>query len=250
MNHNSVARLRLQELAKARRPFLARGCKTVRCPDCLLAEANCICASRPAPQGQCAVLFIMYHGEVFKPSNTGRLIADVIADNHAFQWERTVHDPALLALLADERYAPIVVFPHQYAEPGHCIHTPAELVAVNNDGKIPLFVLLDGTWREAKKMFFKSPYLQNLPVLGIQPEEASSYRLREAYHLHQLCTAEVFIEVLRLAGDEAASGALAGYFDLFRERYLAGKASTGAEQQAQKKRDISAMFGMGEPGEF
>ena len=67
-----LSRLRLQELAKARRPFLARGSKTQRCPDGLLARANCVCAQRPQPGGRCAVLFIMYHGEVFKPSNTGR----------------------------------------------------------------------------------------------------------------------------------------------------------------------------------
>lgn len=241
MEHNSVARLRLQELAKSRRAFLARGSKLVRCPDCLLAQSKCICAARPAAQGSSAMLFIMYHGEAFKPSNTGRLIADVVADNHAFQWERTVHDPALLALLTDERYAPIVVFPHQYAEPERCIHTPAEVPAVADGSRIPLFVMLDGTWREAKKMF-RSPYLQGLPVLGIQPDQASSYRLREAYHLHQLCTAEVGIEVLRRAGDEQAATALAGYFDLFRERYLAGKPNGG--QVAEQAPALSELFGL------
>jgi DTW domain-containing protein YfiP len=82
--------------------------------------------------------------------------------------------------------------------------------------------MLDGTWREAKKMF-KSPSLATLPVLGIQPEQASNYRLREAAHEHQLCTAEVGIEILRLAEDYVAADALDEYFNIFREAYIVGK---------------------------
>ena len=222
MSHpNSVLRLRAQELAKATRVFNARGSKVKRCDSCLLPQIECICAAKPQVASQSAFCFIMYTGECYKPSNTGRIIADVIADNHAYVWDRTQPDPAMLALLSDPRYAPIVVFPQQYAEPERCISSPLELVAVQK-GSIPMFVMLDGTWREAKKMF-KSTYLAALPVLGIQPQQASNYALREAAHLHQLCTAEVAIEVLKLANDNDAAAALAHYFALFRRAYIAGK---------------------------
>ncbi|MBU2279779.1 MAG: DTW domain-containing protein, partial [Gammaproteobacteria bacterium] len=94
---------------------------------------------------------------------------------------------------------------------------------IDENSKIPLFILLDGTWREAKKMFSKSPYLDQFPVLGIQPEQGSSYQLREAAHLHQLCTAEVVIDVLKVANDHAAASALATYFHTFRKHYMIGK---------------------------
>lgn len=222
MSHsNSVLNLRTQELAKATRVFNARGSKVKRCELCLLPATDCICASKPSVSSNSAFCFIMYTGECYKPSNTGRIIADVIADNHAYVWDRTQPDATMLTLLADARYAPIVVFPQQYAEAQRCINSPLELTAVQS-GKIPLFIMLDGTWREAKKMF-KSPYLATLPVLGIQPEQASNYALREAAHLHQLCTAEVAIEVLKLAGDLAAATALQQYFATFRSAYIAGK---------------------------
>jgi DTW domain-containing protein len=165
--------------------------------------------------------FIMYSGEYFKPSNTGRIIADVVGDNHAFLWQRTQIDPALQALLSDPQYSPILVFPQQYAEAHRCINKPTDVAEIRG-GKIPLFVMLDGTWREAKKMF-KSNYLGQLPVLGIQPSEGSVYQLREAAHLHQLCTAEVAIEVLKLAEDTAAAAALQEYFSLFRQAYIVHK---------------------------
>ena len=228
---NSVLKLRTQQLAKATRVFNARGSKVKRCEYCLLPRAECVCAAKPNIASNSAFCFIMYTGECYKPSNTGRIIADVIADNHAFVWDRTQPDAAMLALFSDARYAPIVVFPQQYAEQERCINSPLELTAVQS-GKIPLFVMLDGTWREAKKMF-KSPYLANLPVLGIQPEQGSSYQLREAAHLHQLCTAEVAIEVLKLANDSAAAAALAEYFAVFRRAYIVGKPHLNFTESAE-----------------
>jgi len=218
---NAIMALRQRELAKPRRPFLARGSKVIRCQACLMPRKGCICAVRPAPLKGSAFCFILYWGEAFKPTNTGRLVADVIHDNHAFLWDRTRPDPALLALLKDPQYAPILVFPTQYAEPERCIETPAQLPGIAA-GRTPLYVMLDGTWREARKMF-RSEYLAVLPVLGVNPEEGSSYQLREAVHKHQLCTAEVAALVLRLAGDTPAATALGGYFEVFRRNYIASK---------------------------
>ena len=125
-------------------------------------------------------------------------------------------------MLTNPKYTPILVFPQQYAEAERCIDSPKDLVDVQQ-GKTPLFVMLDGTWREASKMF-KSPCFAQLPVLGIQPDKASSYQLREAAHEHQLCTAEVAIEVLKMAEDNLAAEALGEYFHQFKKAYIAGKA--------------------------
>lgn len=218
MSHiNSVMALRERELKRTVRVFNARGSRVIRCPLCLLPVPDCMCAAKPEASSRSAFCFVMYKGEAYKPTNTGRLIADVAPENFAFVWDRTQPDPELLALLQNPRYAPIVVFPQQYAEAQRCIDS------VSTGDKIPLFVMLDGTWREAKKMFSKSPYLDSFPVLGIQPEHSSLYQLREAAHEHQLCTAEVGIAVLELAGDLQASSDLADYFAVFRKNYIAGK---------------------------
>jgi DTW domain-containing protein YfiP len=218
---NVVLELRLRELAKTTKPFNARGSRVIRCDGCLLPSADCICAATPAPSARSAFVFLMYTGECYKPSNTGRLIADVASDSYAFVWDRTAPDPALLQLLQHPKYAPVVVFPHEYAAAARCINTLCDTPIYRE--KIPLFVMLDGTWREAKKMFNKSPYLDDFPVLGITPTAASNYQLREAAHLHQLCTAEVGIEVLKLAADHQAAADLTTYFQHFRRQYMVGK---------------------------
>lgn len=219
---NSVTILRKQQLALSTKEFKARGYKVKRCEQCLIPEKKCICAQRPLIISHCAFCLVMYKNEYYKPSNTGKIIADVIPDNYAFRWDRVSPDPALLTLLKDPKYAPILVFPEQYAEADRCIKSPKDLVAIEQ-GKTPLFVMLDGTWREASKMF-RSPSLASLPVLGIQPVNASSYQLREAAHNHQLCTAEVAIEILKMADDNHAAQALEEYFHQFKKAYIAGKA--------------------------
>ncbi len=156
--------------------------------------------------------------EPLKPSNTGWLIADVVPDTFAFGWSRTDVDPAFIELLNDPQWQPYVVFPAAFAEPERVVHAVA-----HSTGKRPLFILLDGTWDEARKMFRKSPYLQRFPVLSLQPAQLSRYALRRAQSDAHLCTAEVGALCLGLTGDNAAAEALNTYFDVFTDHYLKAK---------------------------
>ena len=93
----------------------------------------------------------MFGAEPLKPSNTGRLIADILPDTQAFLWSRTEIDPALLAAINDPARQPYVVFPASYADAERPVFS--QLPA---GGKPPLFIMLDGTWAEARKMFRKA----------------------------------------------------------------------------------------------
>ena len=111
--------------------------------------------------------------EPVKPSNTGWLIADVVQDTSAFGWSRTEVDPGLLRLLADPQWQPCVVFPGEYADTRRVVEAPAPTA-----GKRPLFVLLDGTWSEARKMFRKEPLPGQLA--GAQPAARATVDLPAA----------------------------------------------------------------------
>jgi DTW domain-containing protein YfiP len=159
--------------------------------------------------------------EPLKPSNTGWLIADVVADTFAFGWSRTESDPSLLTLLGDPQWQPYVVFPGEYAAPERAVHSallPDPPGAVT--AKRPLFILLDGTWSEARKMFGRSPYLDLLPVLSLQPDRMSIYKLRRSRRGDHLCTSEVAALCLALAGEHVAEQTLAAYLDVFTHHYL------------------------------
>jgi hypothetical protein len=164
--------------------------------------------------------------EPLKPTNTGWLIADVVPDTFAFGWARTEVDPALPALLNDPQWQPYVVFPGEYAAPERVVtevaggSDPPSVPAPGHYAKRPLFVLLDATWSEARKMFRKSPYLDHLPVLSLQSEQISRYRLRRSKRDDHFCTAEVAALCLDLAGETQAAAVLDAYFDVFSHHYL------------------------------
>lgn len=219
---HAVARLRAERLARSLKPFVARGSRIERCPRCRVASAYCLCPWTPHVATQAGMCLVMHDIEALKPTNTGWLIADVVPDTFAYGWSRVDVDARLEALLADPQWQPYVVFPGEYAEPGRVVEAVEP-----QPGKRPLFILLDATWTEARKMFRKSPYLDHLPVLSLQPEQLSRYRLRRSTRAEHLCTAEVAALCLELSGDSAAAEALGDHFELFTEHYLAAKHHRG-----------------------
>ncbi len=111
----------------------------------------------------------------------------VLADScHTTVWKRTEPDPVIAAGLSATDT--VLVYP---ADDGQSVES---LDGVRN------FVLLDGTWQEAQKIYNRSPYLKRFPVLKIKGEGQSVYRLRRNQKDGGLCTAETMAEILRIKG--------------------------------------------------
>ena len=225
---HAVSLLRTARLARTTSPLTAHdGFKRERCGGCRLAPTHCMCALRPSVDTRAAVCLLMADIEPLKPTNTGWLIADVVADTFAFTWSRTAPDPALLALLSDPGWDPYVVFPGEYTAPERVVRAvqAAPVGAGGRGGAVtrPLFILLDGTWSEARKMFGRSPYLNAMPVLSLAPDSSSQYRLRRSRCSEHFCTSEVAALCMGLAGDTAAGETLDAYLGVFTHHYLQAK---------------------------
>ncbi|MGJ8523865.1 hypothetical protein R84981_002578 [Carnimonas sp. R-84981] len=207
------------EPAPARKPFTARGSFVVRCDACQLPQLNCLCPYRVETDSRVRFWLITHRLEHYKPTNTGRLIKDCLPHTEIFSWARTEPDPRLLEHLADPRFAPFLIFPddqQDYAERVVSYQDPGE-------DKIPVFIILDGTWRQARKMFRHSPYLDRLPIVSLRTDRVTRYRLRTPASAQHLCTAEVAAELLRVGGDQHAAEVLDDYFDIFNESYSASR---------------------------
>jgi len=226
---HAVSRLRTERLARSAKPFLARGgIKGERCPGCRLVPSHCVCGVCPVVPTRAGVCLLMADIEPLKPSNTGWLIADVVPDTFAFGWARTEVHPDLLTLLADPTWQPYVVFPGEFVAPERVVtQVPAPEPAVGGaqvaGGRRPLFILLDATWPEARKMFRKSPYIDRFPVLSLEPDHISRYQLRRSRRDDHFCTSEVASLCLDLAGDTHAAQVLDAYLDVFTHHYLQSK---------------------------
>ncbi|MCK9686844.1 tRNA-uridine aminocarboxypropyltransferase [Scleromatobacter humisilvae] len=234
---HAVSELRAARLARSAKPFLARGGSTrEKCEGCRLARTHCLCASRASVPTRAGVCLLMADIEPLKPTNTGWLVADVVPDTFAFGWARTETDPALLALLGDPQWQPFVVFPGEYAAPARVVHD----VAVDA-GKRPLFVLLDATWSEARKMFRKSPALDRFPVLSLRPEQVSRYVLRRSRRDDHFCTSEVAALCLELAGEARAAAVLGAWLDVFTHHYVQARNQLPVDPQCEAHRRLRGL---------
>lgn len=207
----------------ARREFKARGSFVERCPGCNLPVLNCLCPFKTTAQSEAEVWLITHPLEHLKPTNTGRLIVDVLPESKVFTWYRTAPDDTLLALLQDRRYAPFVIFPDDQPDYADRVVGGEAVEEAKREGKTPVYILLDGTWRQARRIFRKSAYLDSLPVLPLHTTRETRYRLRKPASKAHLCTAEVAVELLRAGGDTTAAEVLDDYFDAFNESYAASR---------------------------
>lgn len=148
--------------------------------------------------------------EFGKRSNTGRLVLDVLGgDAEQVRWDR-MEPPARLS---DEIEAGGVALVY----PGAVDDNDSDLTGITH------FILIDGTWHEARKIHQRSPYLQKVRRVNITPAGKSRYTLRKNQKEACLCTAECVIEILRRTGNEAAANHL-------EERFLTFISQSGAKQ--------------------
>lgn len=128
-------------------------------------------------------IFLLTHErELLRLSNTGSLAQSVAPELvERIIWARNTPNPSLLDAINNKNT--VLLYPVDDAD-------DAPIESFEN------IILLDATWQEARKMFNKSPYLQNLPRAHIKPRQASQYQLRRNQPEGGLCTAECVVEIL------------------------------------------------------
>jgi DTW domain-containing protein YfiP len=92
----------------------------------------------------------------------------------------------------DKRYFPMLLYPGKDAID---LSGGGALSGFLHDRQL-LVILLDATWRNARKMFNRSPTLQKLPRLGIVPAEKSRYLIKRQPHDWCLSTIEAAHELM------------------------------------------------------
>lgn len=220
---NQFLALRARRIAEATREFQARGKSVIRCVNCQLATYACICQWRPRLHARSEFILLMHRDEVLKPTNTGRLIADVLPVNtHVFCWSRTAPDETLLALLHDPQRRCLIVFPEEANEAA----TNARVLVdtLPQDERINTFILLDGTWKQSGRMFHLSRWLDAFPCVVLPEAEGRGYAVRKSHQDNYLSTAEAAALCLQLANEPLLAEALRDYFQLFNLHYVATRA--------------------------
>ena len=147
------------------------------------------------------ITLLTHDKEFGKRSNTGSLVLDVLGNAaEQVRWDRMNPPARLLEEIAAGGVALVY--------PGAAEENDGDLTGIEH------FILIDGTWHEARKIHQRSPYLQKVRRVCLKPAGKSLYNLRKNQKESCLCTAECVIEILRNKGNiEEAK--------LLQERFLA-----------------------------
>ena len=217
MNPNAFHRLKMQAEAESTKTYKARGILVKRCPKCQINPDFCICNLSPNLQSDVDFILIYHRDEIFKPSNTGRLIADTFPENtYAFCWDRKNPDISLISLLEEPGRDFYIVFPAEDSETRDVVETPKP-----SKNKTLTLILLDATWRQGRRMFNFSQWLKHIPALRLLPAESADYTGRKAHQEDYLSTAESAASALDVFERPDLSAPLLEYFRAFNQRYLA-----------------------------
>ena len=139
--------------------------------------------------------------ELEKPSNTGKLVVDVLGSAaEQIRWERLTPPASLVRAI--EAGGVALLYPGTADEPA------GDLTGIEH------IILIDGTWHEARHIHQRSPYLQQIRRICLRPATKSIYNLRKNQKASGLCTAECVMEILRQSGRDADAARL-------EERFLA-----------------------------
>lgn len=186
------------------------------CEFCGVPMINCICSRVAKIDTEAQIWILSSQKEVTRPTNTARLIKLVNKDStEIFIWERTVQPAKLIELIEGGDFEVYLLFPadeeNKYREK-----------AFEKSSKDVAFIIIDGTWQEARKIFKRSPYLRELPLLTLNIDNESSFKLRRGIPEGGICTIEAAMKVLELNGEHSFAKALEETFELFQRSYKAG----------------------------
>lgn len=189
-------------------------CET--CEHCGVPKINCICDRISKINTKSQIWILSSQKEVTRPTNTARLIKLVNeGSTEIFVWERKVTPTKLIDLIESGEFNVYLLFPAD-EENKHREKT------FEITDKKAAFIIIDGTWQEARKIFNRSPYLKELPLLTLNLEEESQFTLRRGIPEGGICTIEAAMKVLELNDEHASAKALEETFRLFQRSFKAG----------------------------
>lgn len=186
------------------------------CAQCGVPDINCICNDLRHYKSKAQFWILSTAKEIFRPSNTARLLKLINPEStEIFIWERKNPSKKLLQKIQCTDYAVSLIFPTDDS-----VSSKQYFPLKTNSN--PAFIILDGTWKEARKIYRKSPYLWGLPTVHLETKSDSDYQLRRNTPSEGLCTIEAAIETLKLQNEAQMADGIQKGFELFQKNYLAG----------------------------
>ncbi len=190
-----------------------------RCKRCWVRLEFCVCSAIVEQRTATELVVVRHVREAFKSTGTVRAAALVLPQLTCLEYGETGH-PALHDLEALTDPGTFVLFPGEPSTPWAAAK-----------GQVKRLVVLDGTWRQTRRMYQRLPPLHGLPRLTLPEKAQAVLRLRAGKLAEGRSTFEAIADALELLEGPQVSAGLTAFHALFVERVL--KARGVWEQRTQ-----------------
>jgi len=147
------------------------------------------------------IYLLTHEQETKKSTNTGSIAIDHSSGIvERILWQRVNPNKELLCLVKNNNA--LLLYPSEQ-------ESNAEIEDYEN------FIIIDGTWQEARKIYNKTPYLKCAPQHFLKTANGSDYRLRKNQVPSGLCTLECVINVLKAKDENKLAEKLESEFLIF-----------------------------------
>ena len=157
--------------------------------DCQYLKASCVCVAIKPITHQTQVVILQHPSEIKHPKNTVKLLSLLLEHLTIAVGETPQDFKDIQERLSNPKADASLVFPTQHSKP---------LSAVGSDQvKSPkTLVLIDGSWRKAKKIFYLNPWLNALPCIALEKQQ-SIYQIRKTRMKGSMSTLEATAQCLQ-----------------------------------------------------
>lgn len=196
-----------------------------RCADCFRPLSHCLCHLIPKLWPDTQVLVIQHPDESSHALNTARLLVRGLVNAHLLVTDSLDEHPEWVARLTDVGWRNELLFPGP----------DAAQLAPEADHRPRRLVLLDGTWRKARKLLYINPVLQALPQVRLADGLVSRYRIRKVPEAGALSTIEAGAEALAVLHPGFAREQLLAPFDALIEGQIQAMGQQRYQRNYQNK---------------
>ena len=159
------------------------------CNECDFLKSRCLCDTLKSISNKIHLIVLQHPTETKHPLNTVRIMKKSFNEITVINGEDFTSDLRLNTLLCDPNNSVALLYPKDDS-------------TLLGETFLPItpthLILIDGTWRKAKKIYMLSRNLHTLPSIRLAPVETSEYKIRKAPSSDSLSTLEAAVSALEV----------------------------------------------------
>ena len=178
------------------------------CYQCRRATVSCLCGRIEIQNNQVKVIVLQHPDETGNPKGSAIIAELGLKQYVCWKGEDFTQNEGLIELCRQHVDEVAILYPAENAQP------LTKQWLGQSEVNIKYLIMIDATWRKAKKIWSINPLLQTLRCVSLNETHSSNYRIRKVPKPGYLSSLESIVEALRqIEGDTMGYQPMLDLFD-------------------------------------